>query len=132
MLTEFHVLDAADPLRRAVDHLMAGSQQDFPVVENGETIGVLSRSELVAGLQRRGADAPVETVLGPVAMYVSSDEPLESAMQRLRGSGRSAVPVIDEGRLVGLLTLENVGDLLLVREALRRFASGSPVTGHSP
>jgi Zn-dependent protease len=125
MLTEFHALDARDPLRRAVDHLMAGSQQDFPVLDGGAAIGVLSRSDLVAALQNRGAEVAVGSVLDPDAAHVRPDDPLEEALQSLRGSGRSAVPVVHEGRLVGLLTIENVGDLLLVRQALRRFASQS-------
>jgi hypothetical protein len=35
------------------------------------------------------------------------------------------VSVLEQGRLVGLVTLDNVGDLLLVREALRRHSGGT-------
>jgi len=43
--------------------------------------------------------------------------------QRMRERGRSALPVLHQGGLVGLITLENVGDLLVVRDALRRFGT---------
>ncbi|TMQ70564.1 MAG: CBS domain-containing protein, partial [Candidatus Eisenbacteria bacterium] len=59
MITEFETLDAADPLQRAVDLLMSGSQQDFPVLENGAPVGILSRSDLITALQGHGADARV-------------------------------------------------------------------------
>jgi CBS domain-containing protein len=120
MLTEFHALDVADPLRRAVDHLMAGSQQDFPVLDGQDPIGILTRSELVGSLQRLGAEARVGDAVRRDTEYAAEDEPLDLALRRMRASGRPALPVLRAGSLVGLLTLDNVGDLLLVREALRR------------
>lgn len=123
MVTEFHTLDVRDPLRRAVDYLMAGAQQDFPVMEEGVHLGMLSRADLVSALGKRGAEVAVGAVLRLDQEYAAPDEPLDQALQRIRARGRQALPVLQQGRLVGLLTLDNVGDLLLVREALRRFAS---------
>ena len=40
--------------------------------------------------------------------------------QRMRESRASALPVVSGGLLVGLVTLENVSELLLVRDALRK------------
>jgi predicted transcriptional regulator len=48
--------------------------------------------------------------------------PLDAALQRMRASRHSALPVVSRGRLVGLLTLENIGELLLVQEARQRHA----------
>ncbi|HMO63685.1 MAG TPA: hypothetical protein PKE47_00395, partial [Verrucomicrobiota bacterium] len=49
------------------------------------------------------------------------DEPLEHALARLRSAGESPLmPVLHEGRLVGLLTPENVSEFVLIRSALRR------------
>jgi len=122
MLTEFFRLDARDPLQRAVDYLMAGSQQDFPVMEDGVPIGVLTRADLVQALQRVGAGTPVGEILHRDDHVAEASEPLEAALLRMRTRRRSTLPVLSQGRLVGLLTLENVSDLLLVRGALRRFA----------
>ena len=122
MLSEFDVLRADDPLQRAVDLLMAGSQQDFPVVEDGRVIGVLTRSDLLRGLQRAGAATPVRDAIQRDDLVAEPGEPLEEVFRRMRERGRSALPVVSGGALVGLLTLENVGDLLLVQDALRRHA----------
>jgi CBS domain-containing protein len=40
----------------------------------------------------------------------------------MRERGRTALPVLQDGALVGMITLENVGDLLVVRDALRRYS----------
>jgi len=122
MLTDFHALNVRDPLQRAVDYLMAGSQQDFPVVDGANPVGVLTRSELVSALGRRGSDVPVGEVMRRDSEYAAEDEPLDMALQRMRETGRLTLPVLRAGSLVGLLTLDNIGDLLLVREALRRHA----------
>ena len=130
MLREFRVLDIRDPLQRAVDLLVAGSQQDFPVVREHEPLGMLTRSVLVRALQRLGSDAAVGDVGELDQRYADAGEPLENAVQRMRQGGRSALPVLHGGALVGLITLENVSDLLVVRDALRRHAGSQ--TASSP
>lgn len=124
MLTEFDVIDADAPLQRAVDLLMGGSQQDFPVVENGNAVGVLTRADLIRALQSHGANSRVGDVVDRNEVKADPHEPLEDVLQRMREHQRSALPVVSRGGLVGLLTLENVSELLLVQDALRRNAAG--------
>jgi Zn-dependent protease len=122
MVTELRVLDVHDPLQRAVDYLMAGAQQDFPVLDRGVPFGILTRSQLAVALQKLGAEAPVGQAVEPQKDFADPMEPLEGAMQRMRERGRTALPVLQDGALVGMITLENVGDLLVVRDALRRYS----------
>jgi Zn-dependent protease len=124
MVTDFRVLDVRDPLQRAVDYLMAGSQQDFPVLDGEIPVGILARADLVRALQERGGTAPVGEVVQRDGDYADPGEPLQEAIQRMRGHARTALPVLHHGDLVGLITLENVGDLLTVRDALRRYRGG--------
>ncbi len=120
MLTEFESLEVGDTLQVAVDRLMAGSQQDFPVTIAGTPVGVLTRAELLEALQRSGPATPVAQALTPDQPLAEAGEPLDEALQRMRSSRRSAIPVVHGGKLVGLVTLENVTELMLVRQALRR------------
>ncbi len=122
MVTDFHWLDAHESLQRAVDLLMAGSQQDFPVLEHGVAIGMLGRADLVRALQQHGPGAPAGGIVTRNGEHAEVSEPLEAAVRRMRESGRSALPVLEHGALIGLLTVDNVGDLLVVRGALRRYA----------
>jgi len=122
MLTDYHALDVRDPLKRAVDLLMSGSQQDFPVVDAGRPVGILTRADLVTALKQHGSNVAVGDVLRRDQQYADASEPLESVLMRMRESARSALPVLHQGGLVGLITLDNVGDLLVVRDALRQYA----------
>ena len=94
------------------------------MLEGAALCGVLTRAGLVAALQRRGLDVPVGEAMSPNPCTADADEPLEGVVSRMRGRDCSVVPVLEQGRLVGLVTLDNVGDLLMVREALRRHSAG--------
>jgi Zn-dependent protease/CBS domain-containing protein len=126
MITEFQALNVTDTLQRAVDLLMAGSQQDFPVVDGRVPAGLLSRSDLLVALQRSGPGTAVGDVLPRDVQLADAGEPLEDVLRRMREHRRSALPVVTDGRLVGVVTLENVSELLLVKEALERRSGDSP------
>jgi predicted transcriptional regulator len=63
--------------------------------------------------------------MSPHPCSAEADEPLDAVVSRMRGRECPVVSVLEQGRLVGLVTLDNVGDLLLVREALRRHSGGT-------
>ena len=96
---------------------------DFPVLDAaGGMMGILSRRQLIATLAEHGPSYPAKAAMEPCERSVSPFMALPEAMERLQGGGCPAVPVIDpdSGRLIGLLTSENVGETLLVRAALRK------------
>ena len=118
MITDFRVLSPDDTLGHAVDLILAGSQQDFPVVENGQVEGVLTRADLLAGLSRHGKGWPVADVMKKDIQVVDAGEMLESAFQRLHSCECHTIPVVSRGRLAGLITMENVGEFLMIQAAL--------------
>lgn len=125
MLTDFYVLSAEDDLGKAVDLLLAGTQDAFPVVAEDGAMRVLTRSDLMTGLSQKGRDGRALDFAGASIPTVEASSPLISAMARLRKGGTPCLSVIDDGRIVGLLTLENIGELLMVREALGETGDGS-------
>lgn len=118
MITRFITLEGGDPLHRAIEELLAGSQQDFPVTETGRVIGMLMRKDLISGLKQLGRETPVAEVMRGECPTLREDEPLERALTHMRAQQCSALPVVRGGDLVGLLTLENVGELIMVNTAL--------------
>lgn len=128
MLTEFHRLRGDETLGRAANLLLAGTQQDFPLeLEGGEPL-VLTRANLMAGLAASGPDAHVRDFATAAAPTVEADGPLVAAVASLRERGAPCAQVTQDGEVVGLLTLENVAELLMVREALGKIGDGSMST----
>jgi len=118
MLKRFRTLASGDPLSAAVDELLAGSQQEFPVLEGEQVVGILRRQDLVKGLAEHGKQAPVGSVMSRECPSVRVDEPLQQAFERLQANGCTAVPVLEAGVLIGFLTLENISERVMVASAL--------------
>lgn len=119
MVTNFRSLPVHATLSDAVDLLLSGEQREFPVVDNlGRIEGILTRDNLIRGLAQRGPGATVGQTMTAGAPTVSPALGFQEALDRLRSSGLPALPVADpSGRLVGLLTSDNINDLLLVHRA---------------
>jgi len=119
MISEVRTLAPADPLARAVDFILAGFQQDFPVVADGRVVGVLTRAELLKALAQHGRDTTVAEVMQRDFQTTEPWEPLDRAFARLQGCRCQTLPVLRAGELVGVLTSENVGEFLMVQAALK-------------
>jgi predicted transcriptional regulator len=119
MITDFQTLHPEDSLRTAIDHVLAGFQQDFPVMSGGELVGVLVREDLMKALAREGMSAPVAEVMRTDFETADPGEMLEPAFLRLQSCSCRSVPVVRGGRLVGILTTDNVGEFLMVRAAVQ-------------
>jgi Zn-dependent protease len=118
MVTDFRTIPIHATLNDAVALLLSGEQREFPVVDNlGRTEGILTRDNLIRGLSLRGPRSTVAEAMSAGVPSVPSTLGFQEALDRLRSSRLPALPVIDGGALVGLLTLDNITDLLLVRRA---------------
>jgi Zn-dependent protease/CBS domain-containing protein len=118
MMTRFRALEAGDGLGVAVEALLAGSQQDFPVLENGRPAGILRRNDLVQALARGPRDATVRDVMCRDVATVDAGDSLRETVTRMHTLPCATMPVTSDGRLVGLLTFENVSELVVIRDAL--------------
>lgn len=125
MIRQFTSLGRGDLLGRAVDVLLAGTQQDFPIVEAEEVVGILTRRRLLEALARFGRDRYVSEVMEPAPAPVWEDSPLADALERMVIEELSVMPVVNSDGLCGLLTNENTAEYLLVRAALLRSGQGS-------
>jgi Zn-dependent protease/predicted transcriptional regulator len=120
MITDYQTLSPQDPLSRAVEHIMAGFQQDFPVVSDGRVVGILTRADLMTALAQRGLGAPVSEVMQRGFQTADPAEMAETVFARLQACNCHSLPVVQNGQLVGILTAENVGEFLMIQSALSR------------
>ena len=118
MITRFETLATETTVEVAAQSLIHSPQRKFLVTDhNGGVEGVVTR-DLIAGALRDGrSDAHVGDIMKVDVPVVSPRHTADHAIALLQG-GASAVAVIDgAGKLVGMLTLENVAELLLFAKA---------------
>jgi Zn-dependent protease/predicted transcriptional regulator len=124
MITEFHALSPQDNLSRAIEHILAGWQHDFPVLENQKVVGVLTRNDLLNGLGKAGVNATVGEYMQRDFLTASTWESAEKAFSRLQRCECHTVPVVDNDQLQGMVTMENVGEFLMIKSALGQAHGG--------
>ena len=119
MITRFETLAPQDSLGRAAQCLLASDQQDFPVIDAWSRIaGILTRSTLLQALAREGTSAAVLDVMERNVPMVSPSADLEEVLRLLQTAPSTPVLVVEEGRLAGIITLENLVEFIeLARRA---------------
>jgi Zn-dependent protease/CBS domain-containing protein len=122
MVREFRTLPETATLQEAVDALLATSQHDFPVLDSsGNVAGILTRHDLIAALRKGDPNIRVGDVMRRGCPTVTVGTRFEDAFRIMQESNCPALPVLDGmKRLVGLLTPENVSELMMVQSALPR------------
>jgi len=117
MITDFRTVAPKDPLSRAVDLTLAGFQQDFPVMEGTRLLGVLTQGDLLKGLAGQGRDFPVQQVMSTELMTARPSDDLGGALSRMQQGECRVVMVVDDEKVVGLLTVGNIGERLALDTA---------------
>lgn len=119
MITEFHVLDPGDPLEKAVSFVLGGFQHDFPVADANGLVGVLTRADLMTALASEGLQGRVENVMRREFETADPGEMLEGVFERLQACDCRSLPIVRDRQVLGIVTLENIGEFMMVQSALR-------------
>lgn len=119
METRFAVAPIDATLADAVDILLATPQYEFPIVDGfGKSVGLLTRDGLIAALREAGPMAAVTQALQAPAASVRRRDKLDFALKEMNRIGAPAISVVDEaGVVVGLLTMQNIAEMMMVRAA---------------
>jgi len=127
MLTDFATLSPADTLEDALDKAVHTLQDDFPVVRGGDMVGVISKANILDALRIEG-NGYVQSVMNRIFEVSTRQESLASAFRKLNSRNLSIIPVVEDQRLVGIITLQNLMhsmSLLAESRKLRKEALNS-------
>ena len=119
MLTDFRTLNKNDRLDRAIELTLTGSQKDFPVVDNGRIEGILTQTDLLKALSARDRRQLVTSAMQRNFATVDSLEMLETAFNKLKDCNCHTLPVTFNSELVGLLTMDNLGEYMRIQAAMK-------------
>jgi CBS domain-containing protein len=107
MVTEPRTLPVSASAQEAGELLSRTEVRAVYVCEEDRLVGIVTRKTLVREVVAAGRD-PGATTLGDIAeepwWTVESDQPIEEAFRFLEDKDAERVPVVDHGRLVGVLS----------------------------
>jgi CBS domain-containing protein len=89
-----------DPLSVAREHFRANNIHHLLVLDRGRVVGVLSVREVIG----KPAGATVASVMARNVMTVGPESSTRDVATAMIGRGHGCVPVIENGRVVGIVT----------------------------
>lgn len=108
MLTDFFTLSPSDTLADALARSIHSLQEDFPVVRGAELVGIINRQRILEALRSDG-NGYVQAVMSRVFQVARPDDTLGAIIRRLTGGhGLSLIPVTDAGKVVGVVSVQNL------------------------
>lgn len=107
MLTDFSTLSPADTLEDALQKAVHSLQDDFPVIRGSDMVGVISRQAILRALRDQG-NGYVQSAMQRAFETGSRSDSLAAAFRKITAHNSTIIPVVDESRLVGIVTLQNL------------------------
>ena len=107
MLIDFATLSPADTLEDALEKAVHSLQDDFPVIRGSDMVGVVSKQKILQALRSQG-NGYVQAIMNRIVEVAQKKESLASAFRKLTARNLSLIPVVENERLVGIITLQNL------------------------
>jgi CBS domain-containing protein/Zn-dependent protease len=121
MLTDFATLSPSDTLADALGRCVHSLQEDFPVVRGPELVGIVSRQRIVDALHNDG-NGYVQSVMSRAFQVARPEDTLGATIRRLTaGRGLSLIPVTESGRVVGIVSVQNLMSSMTLLAEKRRI-----------
>jgi CBS domain-containing protein/Zn-dependent protease len=120
MLTDFATLSPSDTLADALVRCVHSLQEDFPVVRGPQLVGIISRQRIMEALRTDG-NGYVQGIMSKAFQVARPEDTLGAAIRRIQtGRGLSLIPITESGRVVGIVSVQNLmGSMSLLAEQRR-------------
>ena len=121
MLTDFATLSASDTLADALVRCVHSLQEDFPVVRGPQLVGIVSRQRIVDALRNDG-NGYIQAVMSRAFQVAKPEDTLGTTIRRLTaGHGLALIPVTESGRVVGIVSVQNLMSSMSLLSEQRRM-----------
>jgi len=104
MSTGVHTVDLDMSARDAAQLMQRYGHEGFPVVAGDRLVGILTRSDTDRALHHRLGDMPVRSLVHTGPVFVRPSDPVEEVERIMIEHNLGQVPVVDDGRFVGIVT----------------------------
>lgn len=121
MVSQFHQVEANQPLSDVFQLAMATGQHNIPVLSNGIYLGIIRRIDVMNAMERLGSRAPAYAAISLEPQGLDPDMPLTDILSKF--ASNRVLPVIENRQLIGLVTPESVQQRMWLN---KRMGSSKP------
>lgn len=111
---QFFSVALSTPLSEVLALTLHSHQEDFPVVENGKIVGLLTRADVILTIHQFGVQKLVRDVMKKDFPVVQVNDALIKAHRLMEEWRIKAVPVLNRERVVGIVSLEDISRVYLL------------------
>jgi CBS domain-containing protein len=100
-----------DNVKHAASIMQAADIGPLPVCDGGRLVGIVTDRDITVRSVAAGRDpssTPVRDVMTPDIVYVRADQDVDEAIELMRRHEVRRLPVVDGGRLVGMVALADL------------------------
>jgi len=109
MLTNIEPISPDNTLGQVLEKICHGLQQDFPIMEGKEVLGILSREIFFSALHNHSKETRIREIMSREFTSTTEDAPLSEVFQRMNSEKLSVLPVMQGKIFKGLISLEQIG-----------------------
>jgi CBS domain-containing protein len=121
MLTDFATLSPSDTLADALFRCVHSLQEDFPVVRGPQLVGIVSRQRIVDALHNDG-NGYIQSIMSRAFQVARPEDTLGTTIRRISGGqGLSLIPVTESGKVVGIVSVQNLMSSMSLLAEQRRI-----------
>jgi len=117
MMTDFTELNPENTINDVIDMIIAGTERDFVVSNQGNVVGIVSHSDLNNILRTKGRHVPVEEFMKTEFIELKASEMLTDVYRKIRVSQKDFFPVMENGKLVGVIDMNNINEFMMFRSS---------------
>ena len=119
MISEFVAVTPEAPLNDVSLLVLSGSQEDFPVVEQGRLVGLVMHDDIMEAIKARSPDDTVAAIMRLEFATAEEDESLVEVLNDSRATYGLPLLVVRHGKLTGMLTAQNIDEYFRIRNSRR-------------
>ncbi|MDX5480458.1 MAG: site-2 protease family protein [Hymenobacteraceae bacterium] len=118
MMTNFVTLAPTETIREALNKLLMGSEHEFIIEDEGQVVGTLTRMQLIQAVKDDQLDVPVVNIMSQEFTTFNVHDKLSEAYTELQKSRAPLYPVLENGRLAGVINTDNINEFIMIKSAL--------------
>lgn len=116
---QFFSVNPSTPLSEVLALSLHSHQEDFPVVEKGRLVGLLTRADVILTIHQFGVQRFVRDVMKKDFPVVGVNDPLIKAHRLMEEWQIKAIPVLKQGHVAGIVSLEDISRVYLLMSSRR-------------